>query len=78
MKFKVTMKDPDTLYDAIREAVKDEVQKIEGVDAEEKEGIIETRIEDTAKAASKWFEYGEYITVEIDTEANTCVVVPYK
>jgi len=26
--------------------------------------------------ASKWIHYGEYITVEIDTEAKTCVVVP--
>ena len=23
----------------------------------------------------KWFEYGEYLTVEIDTEKGTCVVV---
>jgi len=26
--------------------------------------------------AKKWFEYGEYLTVEIDTDAQTCVVVP--
>lgn len=26
----------------------------------------------------KWFEYGEYLTVEIDTDAKTCTVVPVK
>lgn len=26
--------------------------------------------------ARKWIQYGEYITVEIDTEKETCIVVP--
>jgi hypothetical protein len=26
----------------------------------------------------KWFQYGDYLTVEIDTEAQTCTVVPVK
>jgi hypothetical protein len=25
---------------------------------------------------STWFSYGEYLTVEIDTEAKTCTVLP--
>ena len=28
--------------------------------------------------AHHWFEFGEYLTVEIDTEAKTCTVVPVK
>lgn len=76
MKFKVTMKDPDTPYDAIRDAVRDEVQTMENVDAEEKESISEIRYQRYAKTASKWFKYGELLTVEIDTDAETCVVVP--
>ena len=76
MKFKITMKDPDTLYDAIRDAVKEEVDAIENIDADERQDLIETRIEKAAKVASKWFEYGEYLRVEIDTDAGTCVVLP--
>ena len=26
--------------------------------------------------ASRWFKYGEYLTVEIDTDGQTCEVVP--
>jgi hypothetical protein len=33
--------------------------------------------QDAAKAVSKNFiKYGEYLTVEIDTEAGTCVGIP--
>jgi len=28
--------------------------------------------------ACKWINYGEYLTVEIDTEKETCVVLPAK
>jgi hypothetical protein len=51
MKFRVTMKDPDTLNDAIEEAVEKQM-------------------------CGRWFGYGEYLTVEIDTDAKTCTVIP--
>jgi len=73
MKFKVTMKDPDTLYDAINDAVDD--LKIEGLSNEELEAIKEPRKEAIRELCSQWFEYGEYLTVEIDTEAKTCTVL---
>lgn len=28
--------------------------------------------------ANRWFKHGEYLTVEIDTESETCTVVPVK
>lgn len=76
MKFKVQMKDPDTLHDAIADAVEEEMT-LEGLtDPEERESILELRKERAQKVAAKWFQYGEYLTVEIDTDAATCVVVP--
>jgi hypothetical protein len=30
------------------------------------------------KIYDKWIEYGEYLTIEIDTEKETCIVVPNK
>lgn len=76
MKFTVTMKDPDTLHDAIRDAVTREVKAMGLTDPEEIEALTELRAEKVGNACSKWFECGEYLSVEIDTEAGTCVVVP--
>lgn len=71
-KFRVTLKDPDTLYDAISEQLDKELEKM---DEDEAEAVRDIRQEKYGEIASKWFRYGEYLTVEIDTEANTCVVI---
>ncbi len=76
MKFTVTMKDPDTLHDAIVDAVANEVAAIADLDEDEREGVEETRRERITELCNKWFEYGEYLCVEVDTDAGTCVVIP--
>lgn len=38
-------------------------------------GSLETA-EKVVEFVSKWVKYGEYITVEFDTDAGTAVVVP--
>lgn len=79
MKFSVCMKDPDTLHDAVEEAVKAEVSAaFPALDADEQAALCKTRCESVRKVCSRWFEYGEYLEVEIDTEAKTCTVVPVK
>lgn len=60
MKFKVTMKSPDAFDDAIHEALK--------VCTRESD-------EEIREICKKWFRYGEYLTVEIDTKEKTCKVV---
>ncbi len=77
MKFKVTMKTPDTLLDAIRDAAKEDVNNLQGIDPDESQDLVDSRIEKAAKVAAKWFKYSEYLTVEVDTEAQTCVVGEY-
>ena len=74
MKIKVQMKDPDTLDDAIRDAVK-ALNRTE-LDDDEAEAVRELRMEKARTLAGRWFEYGEYLTVEIDTKAETCTVIP--
>lgn len=74
MKFRVTMKDPDTLDDAIADAVAD--ISVPGLSDEEMEEVRMLRRGKISSLCSRWFEYGEYLTVEIDTEAETCTVVP--
>lgn len=76
MKFTVTMKDPDTLQDSIRDATIREVKAMGLTDPEEIEALVELRAEKVGNTCSKWFPDGEYLSVEIDTEAGTCVVVP--
>lgn len=73
MIFKVTMKDPDTLYDAINDALDEELQDMP---QDEAEVVRDIRMEKAQDIASEWFEYGEYLTVEIDTDAKTIRVVP--
>lgn len=75
MIFKVTMKDTDVLYDAIDEAIDEELVSI-GLDEDEREVVKDVRGEKYRDIAGQWFEYGEYLTVEIDTEKETIRVVP--
>lgn len=77
MKFQVTFKDPDALYDALNDAI--DKDDFGGLTDDEFSAVKEKRV-DSIKSlcCDKWFEWGEYLTVEIDTEAETCVVVPNK
>ncbi len=77
MKISITMKDPDCLYESIQEAVKGSIPA--GTDETEAEMLVEHRCEKLREMlVAKWFEYGEYLTVEIDTEAQTATVIPRK
>lgn len=78
MKFKVTMKDPDGFADSLGDAVNDAVDEIKGIDDEEKDALRETKQKKLSELLKKWFEYSEYLTVEVDTEAETCVVIARK
>lgn len=77
MKIPVQMKDPDVLQDAILEAVTAEVDKLP-LSADEKEAIIELRVNAVEKICAKWWKHGEYLTVEVDSEAQTCTVLSCK
>lgn len=76
MKIKVTMKDPDTLGDAVDDAVRTEIARIDGLDAADREALFEGRREKVGELAAKWFKWGEYLSVEIDTDAGTATVLP--
>lgn len=78
MKFKVTMKDPDGVYEAFEDAATEWAAQVQGISDEERKSIVEVRRAKIADVCGKWFEYGEYLTVEVDLDAKTCVVVPVK
>mgnify|MGYP003394596641 FL=1 len=75
MKFTITMKDPDGFYDSITTAAVDEIEAIDGLNPDEREDLIEGRVEKLKEICKAFFWYDEYLTVEIDTVAKTCTVV---
>ena len=83
MKFRISMKTPEALDRAVREAARE----LAGEPPTHGEGFIashyykdnlEEHVDDLKELAKTWFEFGEYLTVEVDTEAKTCVVIPRK
>jgi len=76
MKIKITLKDPDGVYECIRQDVESHVESIEGLDAEEREELLESRTDSVNDKLSKWIEYGEYVTVEFDAETGEAKVIP--
>ncbi len=69
------MKDPDTLWDAVRDAVDEEIDKL-GLEEDEATELKEIRAQKVRDKCGRWFRYGEYLDVEIDTDAGTCTVLP--
>jgi hypothetical protein len=65
MKIRVTMKTPDVVENAICSAVDDMTDDFDQK-YDEKERL--------QKIFAKWFEYGEYLTVYVDTDTKTIEV----
>lgn len=85
MKIKVIMKTPDALGDAIWNAVMEKIcdpENIEDADLaeleEENSSEVSDLSEECRKICEKWFEFGEYLTVEIDTDEKTATVCEVK
>lgn len=73
MKIRMMFKDPDTVFEAIRDAVKESVDAL-NLNEREAKLLCEARLETVSNELGKWIEFGEYVTVEFDTEAKTAVV----
>jgi len=72
MKVKVTLKCPDALYDAVHAAITKELILKNQLDDEEEFARLQHEV--TTQCA-KWFTYGEYLSVEINTTADTITVL---
>ncbi len=72
MKFRVTMKDPDGVYGAVIVPAMLSLP----VDASlvELHSEINARMDERREATKRWFSTKGELTVEIDTDAGTCVV----
>ena len=77
MKIQIQLKDPDALEDQVSQEIVDNTfSGKEELSNEEVEVVVEKRKESILHLAGLWFEYGEYLTVEIDTETKSIRVVP--
>jgi hypothetical protein len=76
MKLKIVFKDPDGVYECVRDAVQEALP--EGLTDEEMEELLTSRTEGTFNALRKWIEWKEYLSVEFDTEAGTATVLPVR
>jgi len=74
MKIKIILKDPDGVYDAVLDAVKNDLAATTGIDDTERDELVSRRITKVSDQIGKWVKYGEYVTVELDTEAGTARV----
>ena len=77
MKFQITFKDPDRIYEGLHQATTAEVRRI--VEASGgmlvDEDLYDKVREKIEERVGGFFEYGDYCTIELDTEAGTAVVV---
>ena len=78
MKIQITFKDPDVVYDAFEEAKNKLVKQLMkelGISREAAEVEADARLKKLNALASKVFDYGEYVTVDLDDETGTASVV---
>lgn len=75
MKVRVTLKDPDTMPDAVDDAAK-RLKKPDGITSSEWATLREQRAEEAKSIISEhWMDYAEYLEVEFDTDALTAKVI---
>lgn len=75
MRFSITFKTPDAMDDAIKDAVFADSDCDCGLCPECRE-VRQEKEPSLRKVAEKFIEYGEYITIELDTETGTATVIP--
>jgi len=74
MKFIVTFKTPDAANYAINQAIAQEMP-LNLTDAAV-DAFISEKQDELLTFILKWVKYGECVTIEFDTEADTAIVVP--
>lgn len=79
MKMRVTFKDPDTLIDTLDDTKRELMKTLRsemGLSERGAEVEAEERMAKMEQLASKFFEWHEYVTIELDDETMTARVVP--
>lgn len=75
MKFRITFKTPGAADYAIKEAIAREMP-LNLADDAAVDAFISEKQDELLTFILKWVKYGECVTLEFDTEADTATVVP--
>lgn len=67
---RLELKDPDGVYESIRNHVTKSLKDTEGLTEEEVNSLTEERHEMLSEILQEWVTYGEYVTVEINLETK--------
>lgn len=78
MKIRVNLKDPDTMPDAVADAVHKHIRdSTSGISDKERYVLANERIcEIQGELSSRWMPFAEYLLVEFDTDDWSARVVP--
>ena len=74
MKIKVCIKDPDGFSEAVKEYVDEQLKKLD-LPKDEADELREMKEQKVDDALSLWVSYGEYATLEFDTETGKAIVL---
>lgn len=79
MKMRITFKDPDQVHEATQDFISDLTEKLMRDKQLSREGAL-TEAHSQAKPfveiVHNFFEWGEYVTIELDSETKAARVVP--
>lgn len=78
MKLRVTMKDPDAILDAkadLRHELVNQLVNDLNISRTAAEVEVSERFSKLDHLVSQYFEWGEYVTIELDTDAGTATLV---
>ena len=70
MKIRITLKDPDGVSNSVDRCI----ENLRGITDDD----LERQREDIEDSIKGFVEYNEYVTIEIDTDTNTAIVIPVK
>ena len=70
------MHDPDALEEAVIHAARKEVAAVRDINAKEIDLLVANQVDSTLHLCRRWFRHGEYLQVEIDTDMETCTLIP--
>lgn len=79
MKIKIRLSDTNSICNASIDAAIAKVAGIHGSFNKRKIRLLEEKArEEITNELKPWIDVNEFVTIEIDTEAKTCVVIPVK
>jgi len=74
MKLKIQLQDPDGVYDSLTEAAESGLPDDDSLSQDEREALTESRRQKLEQQCKLWIKHGEFVVIEIDTEAGTATV----